>query len=92
MRQRLEGERQQRQFDVLPECWHAVMVFCAMSTQWRWASGAEGPALRRGLVYASLPVVMASLRRTPHRRPLDELMPQLQVMEDAALAALDRER
>lgn len=73
---------------VLPECWFAVKVFTAMSTQWIWSAGME--RRREGLQLASLPVVMSALRREPHRLALPELLPQLQVMEDAALAALSR--
>lgn len=73
---------------VLPECWYAANVFLAMSTQWIWSAGMQ--PRRQGLQLASLPVVTAALRHVQHRRPLHELLPQLQVMEDAALAALSR--
>lgn len=87
LRERLEAERRACCFEVLPECWYAVAVFCAMSTQWRWISSADGSLFRCGLIYEALPVVLASLRGVQHRRPPDELLPQLQVME---LAVMER--
>lgn len=76
--------------EVLPECWFAVMVFNSMSTQWHWCGGM--PAQRKGLRYSVLPLVMRSLHHVPHRRPLAELLPQLQVMEDAAMAICNAQR
>lgn len=69
---------------VLPECWYAVQVFLAMGTQWTWSPGQQPQ--RQGLQLTSLPIVMAAKRHVLHRKPLHELLPQLQVMEDAALA------
>ena len=77
--------------EVLPECWFAVMVFNSMSTQWHWAAGGM-PAQRKGLRYSALPLVMRSLHLCPHRCQLSDLLPQLQVMEDAAMAITNAQR
>jgi hypothetical protein len=66
--------------DVWPCCEEAVAVFFGMATQWR-----VGMAGAVGLVYEALPVVLRSLGI--RRKALRRLLPDLQVMERAALAA-----
>lgn len=75
--------------DIWPEHWHAFNVFLSMGTQWRSVAGFGG-VLRMGLDYAALPVVLAEHRSVEHRQPLDLLMPQLRIMEYAALREFDR--
>ena len=70
---------------VLPDCWHAVRVFVTMAEQWHWVSIPQGASRRVGLRLESLPVVLAALRSEPHRRPLAHVLPQLLVMQRAAL-------
>lgn len=72
---------------VLAECWHAVRAFVCMAEQWHWASDPRGGSRRVGLRFEALPVVLAALRGEPHRRPLAEVLPQLRVMQRAALEA-----
>lgn len=75
---------------MLPENWFAVRLFDAMGTQWRVAT--VGPRMVFiGLDYTALPIVLRSLRqRVPHARTLADVLPQLQVMEAAAIAVLDK--
>jgi hypothetical protein len=69
---------------VLPQCWFAVRVFQMMANQWHWAPSGRR-SMRTGLRFEALPVVMAALRDEPHRVPLATLLPQLDVMQTAAL-------
>lgn len=74
--------------EVWPENWHALLVLIAMGTQWARVAVASGPVRYQGLVYASLPLVLAAVRpRIPAelRRPLHELMAQLRAMEACVL-------
>lgn len=83
----------QRLLPILPENWFCVRVFDAMASQWRLLPAANGGVRFIGLDYAALPVVLAALRRTQqHPQPLHVLLPQLQVMEGAAMAVLNNPR
>lgn len=73
---------------VLEENWHAAQVFCAMSTQWRRILAGNRLAYI-GLDYGSLPIVLREFRQLQHRRRLEDLMPQIRELEEAALAAVN---
>lgn len=72
--------------EVWPENETAVLIFCAMGTQWSYAGMGGVPT---GLTYASLPVVCRA-----HRRRLDaDLLTRLRTIEAEALKAmLERRR
>lgn len=69
-------------FPVLPENWDTVHLFMAVSTQWR-RGGMEAQPV--GLDYTAVDVAM---RRGGWEDPDGELFAGLQLMEQAALAAL----
>ena len=76
---------------VLPECWHASMVFLRMSDQWRVHVGMGG-AWYQGLDLAALPIVLQGVEPTIEahlRRPLSELLYQLHVLAAGARAVLN---
>ncbi len=75
--------------DLFPENWHAWCVFRAMKTQWDTLV-VPGGLLYTGLRYASLPIVMAACRSVRHRQPLAVLMPQLQLLELAAMQVFNK--
>lgn len=66
--------------EVWPDNWQAVMVFRALSTQWR--AGMSG---RTGLDYSAIPPVLdlQGIRKPKHRR---EIFEAIQVMESEALS------
>jgi hypothetical protein len=65
-------------FEVWPDNWQSVIVYCSMRTQWN-----VGPAGAVGLNYASLGEVWRRLKVPPSDR--DQAFQDLQVMEAAAL-------
>lgn len=65
-------------FEIWPDNWQAVTVYCAMRTQ--WINGFAGPT---GLNYASLPEVWRRLKVPTAQR--DQVFQDLQVMEAAGL-------
>lgn len=79
MRASIEAQQAAAVVDVLPDNWHAVMVFLGMATQWR-KSGQHGERFE-GLEYGSLAPVLRAKRQVPHAQPMDRLMDQLQVLE-----------
>lgn len=87
MRAALDDADKRATLAVRPEIWHALQAFLAMETQWNVAFGAFGGERWIGLHYASLPLVLASLRgEIPERcrQPLSVLRPQIKRMELAA--------
>jgi hypothetical protein len=66
--------------EILPECWPAVELFVACSTQWR----VGGMGVPIGLDYAGVRAAMALSRVRPSR----ELFEDVRVMERAALQEL----
>lgn len=74
-----------RGLEVYPDAWTAVVVFCDLLTQWRMGFG--GPI---GLDYQAIPVVLR-LRLVPES-DWPEIFIDLQILEDAALAALAEQR
>lgn len=69
---------------IFPDNWPIVQAFCTLSTQWRFA-----PSGRMiGLDYAAVRPTLA-LMRVP-RADWPEVFEGLRVMEDAALAELDK--
>jgi hypothetical protein len=72
-------------FEVWPDNWPAIMVYRSMRTQWN-----VGPAGPVGLVYASLGEVWRRLKVPPSDR--DQVFQDLQVMEEAALTHMHREK
>ncbi len=83
-----EGEIRDDTVWVFPRNWPAVMVFMAMKTQWRMVAGMNGNTYQ-GLEYVSLAPVMEVLD-IPKRKRAD-VFTRLQVMETAALSALNAE-
>ena len=75
-------------FEVWPEHWHAVCVFCAMSSQWSVLLGMQGLHYQ-GLRYESLPIVLAAHKHNPQRQPLAALLDQLRCLERAAVELLN---
>lgn len=74
---------------VLPENWHACLLFLAMGTQWRLRTRPDGAVVWDGLDLSALTWPLRELRQVPHRQPLDVLMPQLRALERAALKKLN---
>jgi hypothetical protein len=72
-------------FEVWPDNWPAINIYCAMRTQWN-----VGPAGPVGLNYASLGEVWRRLKVPPSDR--DQAFQDLQVMEAAALNHMHREK
>mgnify|MGYP001199851077 CR=1 FL=1 len=83
--QLLAGKAPPTVLSVLPECWHAVQVFIAMGKQWEWVTAMGVAPYRVRLRLELLPMFVSATRQMPHRRPLSELLPQLLLMQDAAL-------
>lgn len=83
----IDTQRAALEVEVLPENWHAALVFLGMATQWRRDFGEP-----TGLDYSVLHVVMAEHKATPRRRPYAELMGQLRVLEDEALGQFNLSR
>lgn len=76
---------------VLPECWHATVVFLRMSDQWRVHIGMAGPWYQ-GLDLAALPIVLQATEPTIEehlRRPLAELLDQLHALASGARKVLN---
>lgn len=80
-------------FEVHPDCWDAVMLFCKVSTQWIWRTRSRQAGLavatwseRAGLNY---PGVESGLRMAGvPRRQWPELFEDFGVMEQAILEAI----
>jgi len=68
-------------FEVWPENWEAVVLFCRLSTQWKL--GAFGGFI--GLDYVAVDATMRLLKI----RQRERLFGQIQLMESAALAVLN---
>lgn len=85
----IEARNAKATLAVWPENWHAVMLFCDLSSQWRAASSLLG-IVWLGLDYSAItPLVLKACKRSvprAHRRPEHELMPQLRTLEKAATA------
>lgn len=71
----------ERETEVWPDNWQAVLVFSAMATQ--WSVGVAGAV---GLRYESLPLVMRTVGVPAQDRAL--VFEQIQIMERTALGAL----
>ncbi len=71
-----------RGFEVWPENWDAVQMWCRVQTQWR--VGMSGPI---GLDYVALEWLLRLYGVTDQRALLEDL----QVMEGAALTAMNKE-
>lgn len=67
--------------DVCPDAWPAFCLFEAMGTQWRLGNG--GPS---GLDYTAIPTTASML--SIKRRDLDDIFPDLRIMELEALAVM----
>lgn len=87
MRKVIEARNAKATLAVFPENWHAVMLFCDLSSQWRAVAG-MARIVWLGLDYAAVtPTVWKACRRSiprPHRRPESRVMPQLRALEKAA--------
>ncbi len=67
--------------DVWPDAWPAFCLFEALGTQWRLGNG--GPS---GLDYTAIPTTASML--CIKRRDLDDIFPDLRIMEHEALAVM----
>lgn len=89
----IEARNARATFTVWPENWHAVMLFCDLSSQWRAAASLVG-ILWLGLDYAAItPLVLKTCKRSvprAHRRAEHELMPQIRALEKAAATWLNK--
>lgn len=74
------------EFEVWPENYSMFLLFQRMETQWNWISGMGG-AVRVGLNMTVLPVFTARMKLTDAE--YEEMLDDLQLMERAALAALN---
>jgi hypothetical protein len=87
VRKVIEARNARATLAVWPENWHAVMLFCDLSSQWRAVAGMVR-IVWLGLDYAAItPTVLKACRRSiprAHRRPEHRLMPQLRTLEKAA--------
>ena len=83
----IEARNAKATLAVWPENWHAVMLFCDLSSQWCAAASLVG-IVWLGLDYAAItPLVLKACKRSvprAHRRPEHVLMPQLRALEKAA--------
>jgi len=73
---------------IWPDAWHALQLFLALHTQWHLVASMMGVRWQ-GLNYAAIPYGMLAARAevpVDLRRPLAEIMPQLQVLEFHAAA------
>lgn len=71
----------EEEVEVLPDVWPAFRLFEALSTQWRLGQG--GPS---GLDYTAIPATASILGIK--RRYLNDIFPDLRVMEVEALAVM----
>ena len=78
-------------FKVLPDCWDALAVFSAMSTQWRYVSAGMAGAFQTGLDYSALTSILDVLDITGTDRR-KQVFYDLQIMEEAALQHFAEER
>lgn len=72
---------EEEEVEVWPDAWPAFRLFDAMGTQWRVGPG--GPS---GLDYTAIPAAASMLGMK--RRDLNEIFPDLRVMEIEALAVM----
>ncbi len=83
------GDQSVEEMEILPKNWPAVLLFLALSTQWRYA-GMDGRAT--GLIYSE---IMPALTGRPDIAPVDDyskLFPRLQLLERAALEVFAQQR
>jgi hypothetical protein len=88
--EKARGKRVIREFAVWPENEPALRVFLAMETQWRPLPMGMAGSQPQGLEYTALPAVMEFCGIEPGER--GKVFKQLQIMEDAALTAMRKER
>jgi len=78
----IEQDEEPDQFEVWPENWDAIEMWCRVQTQWRTSAGGA-----IGLDYGALSWLFKMYAVEDPRALLEDL----QVMEGAALAAMNRE-
>lgn len=81
-----EAEEAESECEFHPDNRLALVAWVSLQTQWRLIVGASG-TLYQGIEYASIPVVLDSLRVPARQRP--QLLADLRVMERAALTLLN---
>ena len=74
------------EFEVWPENYAMFLLFQRMETQWNWISGMGG-AVRVGLNMSALSVFTARMNLSDDE--YNEMLDDLQLMERAALAAMN---
>ncbi|WP_375547293.1 DUF1799 domain-containing protein [Pseudomonas auratipiscis] len=72
---------EEEEVEVWPDAWPAFCLFEALGTQWRLGQG--GPS---GLDYTAIPTTASMLGIK--RRDLDDIFPDLRIMEHEALAVM----
>ena len=77
-----EDEKTPERFEVWPENWNAIEMWCRVQTQWRTSAGGA-----IGLDYSALAWLFKMYSVDDQRALLEDL----QVMEGAALAAMNKE-
>lgn len=78
----IEQKEEPDRFEVWPENWDAIEMWCRVQTQWRTSAGGAV-----GLDYGALAWLFKMYAVEDPRALLEDL----QVMEGAALAAMNRE-
>ena len=83
-----ESEAEHDVLEIWPEHWNTVMVFLALSTQWkREIPAMSGTMIWHGLDYAAIEPVIRLMGFWKERA---EIFSGLQIMEHAALQALNK--
>lgn len=81
----VRGKRIETVFEVWPENWRAVQLFCRLETQWHYAPLGLAGAMRTGLRYGALETLLRMASKDVEEQ--EKLFDQVQVMEHAALDA-----
>lgn len=76
----------ENEIEVWPENYAMFVLFQRMERQWNWVAGLGG-AVRIGLNMSALPVFTARMKLTDPE--YDEMLDDLQLMERAALSAMN---
>lgn len=84
------AKKNQPDFEVFEENWPSLLFFISLKTQWVIALGGMGGAVYIGLNYPAVEAAM-NLKQIPKKeRP--SLFHDLQVMEEAALEVLNKQK
>jgi hypothetical protein len=75
------------EIEVWPENYATFLIFQRMRNQWNWVSAGMGGAVRIGLNMTALPVFTARMNLSDAE--YEEMLDDLQLMESAALSAMN---